>query len=353
MKVVKRIIILVVAIGIVVGLGYYKYINTVTYFNEEGTVGNTIGNLYGNGLFCEYDGVVYFANPNDYSRIYKMNPDESDIEILANDSVYFINSDSHYLYYSRNGNRDNSQMGFLNVNTESLCRMTKRNGKVIILDDANCSEAALCGNKIVYYHYDADDATSVYTVKIDGSEREQLTKSSIDPRCIYNGKLYYSGVEHDHNLHAMNLDTKDSAFVSAENLWMPLIENNYVYYMNLDENNRIFRSSLSGEGKTGITTYGSSDYNIAGNYLYYQSIKGNPDGIYQVDLTTGAEVLLAEGEYNHINVTSKYVYFADYLSGTTFHTPIGSTQVGLFNPPILPLDDQETYERLKGFTRRY
>lgn len=339
MKVVRRIIILVVALAIIGGLGYYKYINTVTFYNEEGTVGNTIGNLYGNGLFCESDGVVYFANPNDYSRIYKMNPDETDIEILANDSVYFINGDSHYLYYSRNGNRDSSQMGFLNVNINSLCRMSKRNGKVIILDDANCNAAALIGNSVLYFHYDSEDATSLYKVGIDGKVREQLSKSSIDPRCIYNGKLYYSGVEKDHNLHSMNIDTKDSAFVSEENLWMPIIEDNNLYYMNLDDNNRVYKSSLSGDGKTGITTYGTSGYNVAGNYLYYQSIKGNPDGIYRVDLTSGAEVLLAEGEYNNINVTSKYVYFADYKSGTTFHSPVGSIEVGLFDPPILPLDD--------------
>ena len=137
----------------------------------------------------------------------------------------------------------------------------------------------------------------------------------------------------------MNIDTKDSAFVSEENLWMPIIEDNNLYYINLDNNNRVYKSSLSGDGKTGITTYGTSGYNVAGNYLYYQSIKGNPDGIYRVDLTSGAEVLLAEGEYNNINVTSRYVYFADYKSGTTFHSPVGSIEVGLFDPPILLLDD--------------
>ena len=87
MKVLKRVIILLVVIGIVAGLGYYKYINTVTFYNEPGTNGNTIGNLYGSGLFCENNGVVYFANPNDFGRIYKMNPDESNIEIVANDCV--------------------------------------------------------------------------------------------------------------------------------------------------------------------------------------------------------------------------------------------------------------------------
>ncbi len=338
MKVLKGIIILVLAISIVGGLGYYKYINTVTYYNEPGTNGNTIGNLYGNGLFCETDGVVYFANPNDKDRIYKMNPDETDIEIVANDSVYFINADSHYLYYSRNNNQDNAQF-VLDVNTESLCRMTKKNKKVMILDQANCNACSLAGNRVVYFRYDSEDATSLYSVDIDGENRQQLYKAAIDPRCMVGEKLYYSGVEKDHNLHSMNLDTKDSAFESAENLWFPIVEKDTLYYMNLDDNNRVYRSTLSGEGKVGVTTYGTSGYNVSGNYLYYQSIKGNPDGIYQVDLTTGAEVLLAEGEYNNINITSRYVYFADFFSGTTFHVLKGSTQVGIFDPPIIPLED--------------
>ncbi len=339
MKVLRRIILLVVALGIIGGLGYYKYINTVTFFNDNPVNGNTIGNLYGNGLFCEIDDCVYFANPNDYSRLYKMNPDETGIEIVANDSVYFLNADEHYLYYSRNGNRDYSQMGFLNVNTDSLCRMTRRNGKVLILDDAICNACALGKNTVVYYHYDTEDATSLYSVSIDGSNRQQLNKSTIDPRCMVGEKLYYAGVDHDHSLHSMNLTTKDSSYVLDVNMWMPIIIGNTVYYMNLDENNRVYTVPLSGGEATGVTTYGTSNYNVSGNYLYYQSMKGNPDGLYRVDLSTGAEVLLAEGEYNNINITSRYVYFADFMSGQTFHCLNGSTQIGLFNPPIQQLDD--------------
>ena len=334
MKVLKGIIIAVVALGIIAGLAYYKYINTVTYLNEPGTNGNTIGNLYGNGLFCEYDGVVYFANPNDFDRIYKMNPDETDIEKVANDSVYFINADSHYLYYSRNNNRDNSNFVY-DVNTESLCRMTKKNRKVIILDSENCNAAALAGNRVVYLRYDPDEATTLYMVSTDGKEREQLSKSAIDPRCMVGEKLYFAGVEKDHNLHKLNLDTKDTGFVSEENLWMPIIDKDTMYYISLDDHHRVYTSTMSGDNKKGITAFGAQSYNISGNYLYYQSLKGNPEGLYRVDLITGAEVLLAEGQYNNINVTSRYVYFADYLSGTTFHIINGSTEIGVFDPPIL------------------
>ncbi|CBK74770.1 hypothetical protein CIY_20740 [Butyrivibrio fibrisolvens 16/4] len=339
MKIVRRVILIVVALGIVVGAFYYKYINTVTYFNEPGTNGNTIGNLYGNGLFCESDGVVYFANPNDYSRIYKMNPDETDIEILANDSVYFINADSHYLYYSRNHNRDNSQMGFLNVNLNSLCRMKKKNLKVDILDDENCNACALAGNTVIYLRYDAEDASSMYSVKIDGTEKQQLSKVPIDPRCVVGEKLYFAGVEQDHNLHSMNIYTKDITYVSSNNLWLPIIDGKVLYFMDLDNHKRIYKTTVGSTEKVAVTTYPAQNYNVSGTYLYYQSMKGNPDGLYRVDLLSGAEVLLAEGQYNNINITSKYVYFADFYSGSTFHCPIGGNSVSIFDPPIQSVEE--------------
>ncbi|MBR5636300.1 MAG: DUF5050 domain-containing protein [Pseudobutyrivibrio sp.] len=337
MKIVRRIIIAIVAIGLVFGAGYYKYINTITYYNDANTNGNTIGNLYGNGLFCETDGVVYFANPNDYNRLYKMNPDESDIEIVANDSVYFLNADSHYLYYSRQHNRDNSQFGFLNVNVNSLCRMTKKNKEVKILDEADCSTCALAGNNVLYIRYLAEEGTTLNSIKIDGTEGQQLSKLPIDPRCVVGEKLYFSGIENDHNLHSMNIYTKDNTYVSAENLWLPIIEKGVLYFMDLDNHKRVYRMSLSGGEKYGLTTYPIQHYNISGNFLFYQSLKGNPDGLYRVDMQSGAEELLAEGQFNNINVTSKYVYFADYFSGATYHCPLTGRNVTLFDPPIQQL----------------
>ena len=109
--------------------------------------------------------------------------------------------------------------------------------------------------------------------------------------------------------------------------------------MNLDDKERVYRAPLSGGEGTMITQYGTSGYNISGNYLYYQSIKGNPDGLYRVDLTSGAEVLIKEGEFNNINVTSEYIYFADFFSGTTFHVKNGGTQAEVFDPPIIEIKE--------------
>ncbi len=333
-KVLMGVISVVLVVCVFGGLFFYKYQVTKTYYNEGDVNGNTIGNLYGNGLYCEKNGKVYFANPLDGNSLYVMNPDETEVTKLANDRIYFINADDHYLYYSRDNNVDNSQMGFLGVNTDSLCRITQDGKRTIILDDAICEECSLCGNTVYYLHFDSEEASTLYKVDIDGENKEQLNNTAIDPRCMVGPKLYYSGVVSDHSLRVINVKLDTNSFVSEESTWFPTVEGDYVYFMDLDDGDRINRMSISTREKTRISNFGISNYNLSGNYIYYQSKKGNPDGLYRIDLSSGEEVLMAEGEYNNINVTSKYVYFSDFFSGRTYHAKNGSLDYSIFSPAI-------------------
>ena len=67
----------------------YRYINRIRY-NDGYVNGNTAGNLYNEGYFCEKDGIVYFANPADNYCLYSMNPDGTNIKKLEDQSVSYI-----------------------------------------------------------------------------------------------------------------------------------------------------------------------------------------------------------------------------------------------------------------------
>lgn len=332
--IVKRIIAVIVAVAIVGSAAVYKYLDSKVYYNDSDVNGNTIGNLYGNGLFCEYEGLVYFANPNDDNALYSMKIDESDVKKICDDRVYFINVDDHYIYYSRDNNNDESQMSFLNVNTNSLCRINKDGKKITILDDAVCSTLGLSKNTLYYHHYDKDEATTLYSIGIDGKDKKQIFDNSTDPRCIVGPTLYYSGVVTDHNIYKRDLNTGSTSTLVTESSWMPTIYGNYVYYMDLADKEKVVRVSLSDGSKETLSTYGSSDYNVSGNYIYYQSIKADEDGIYQIDLTTKEERLIAPGQFHSINLTSKYIYFVDYFSGACYHCDINGGVATIFSPAI-------------------
>ena len=89
----KKIITIICAVLVVLliagGTGFYFYSNRFIY-NKEGDTGNTTGNLYNGGMFCVYDGFVYFANPNDEGRLYRMKEDGSGVEKIGKDSVIYL-----------------------------------------------------------------------------------------------------------------------------------------------------------------------------------------------------------------------------------------------------------------------
>ena len=68
----------------------------------EGTVGNSAGNLYNGGMFCEYNGKVYFANPYDGNAMYVMDTDGSHMKKLIATSVSNICAGGKYLFYFQN-----------------------------------------------------------------------------------------------------------------------------------------------------------------------------------------------------------------------------------------------------------
>ena len=81
--------------------------------NPPGTVGNTSGNLYNKGLFCEKDGYVYFANAYDGSALYSMRSDETDMKKLIPTEVTSINTDGNYLYYYQASSGSGEGFGYV------------------------------------------------------------------------------------------------------------------------------------------------------------------------------------------------------------------------------------------------
>ena len=332
--VVRRVIIIAVIAAAIFGMGYYKYMDSKIYYNSGAVNGNTVGNLYGKGLFCESNGVVYFANPNDNNALYRMNPDETEVTKVLEDRVFYINADDHYLFYSRDRSSGNTDMSFLNVNVTSLCRATLDGKKTAILDDTVCTNAALDGNTVVYFRYTEDTGTVLYAVDIDGEDKRQLSAEPLDPSCMVGERMYYSGVSNDHHLYVKDVGTNTDSNVLLEDTWMPTVVGDTIYFIDLSEGHRISKVNLNDGTKTVISQYPAQEYNLTGNTIYYMSLEADTDGMYKLDVSGGTEELLMQGQFNSINVTSRYVYFYDYFSGSCLHCSLSGGLPSTFSPEI-------------------
>jgi len=110
MAVVKRVLIILSVITVIGIIAVFAYSSNRTYLNDEDLVGNTAGNIYNGGLFCERDGRIYFSNDNDDGSLYVASSDLTKFKKLHNDKAVYINVDENYIYYLRaNNTRENAR----------------------------------------------------------------------------------------------------------------------------------------------------------------------------------------------------------------------------------------------------
>lgn len=311
----------------------YRYINRIRY-NDGYVNGNTAGNLYNEGYFCEKDGIVYFANPADNYCLYSMNPDGTNIKKLEDQSVSYINVDDHYIYYCKLKGKSADSFSFLPINTNSLCRLDiDGKGKPEILDDDPCMYASLVGNYLYYLHYDTTDATTLYKVKIDGKEKEQVEKQSYFTASTDGQYIYYNGLTDNHNIYEMDTSNDHAKVIYEGNCWMPVKDGNNLYFMDCENNYRIAKVDLTNGEKTLVTDCRVDCYNVAGDKIFFQKNDKTDPAICCINTDGSNYQELKEGNYTAINVTSTYVYFKDFTTETPYYTSVAAPgNVQIFNP---------------------
>ncbi len=286
--------------------------------NPPGTIGNTAGNLYNNGLFCENDGYVYFANTYDSSALYRMRPDESEIKKLVYTEVSNINADGKYLYYYQGGSGSGTGLGFM-VSTSGIYRTNKTNPKdVICLDRVNGKYVLLADNDV--YYTCASEEISLKKASIDGKTKEILLDLDILPVSIQNSTFYYLNNEQNLHLMALDLNTKTSRQVIAEDVYMPIIEGNVVYGIDIHDNYSLISLNITDGSKKLLDTGRIDLLNVTNDYIYYQT-SGNTPQLKRIRRDGSGMEVVAEGVYSNINATSQYVYFTQF----GYTTPVYKT----------------------------
>lgn len=297
----------------------------------DGAVGNTAGNAYNEGLFCEYNGVVYFSNPYDGGALYSMNPDESNIQKLSSASVSHLSAGGNYLFYYQSQASGSSGLGYVRSRHGVFRALLNGKNPVCLFEDL-VFNLQLVGNNL-YLLSSAEDGAHFYSVSPQDGTLEELSKTYWDFSCaLPDGTVYYNGTETNHYLYRYDSATGTSSVVWEGNLWYPVYDNGYIYYLDVAGNYRLCRYSLS-ENIVEILTHDRVDcYNLAGGYLYYQKNSATTPALMRMDLDGQNAETLMEGNFTHINVTSRYVYFTAF--GTEmpiYRVPIGGTPVTTFD----------------------
>lgn len=326
----KLLLVILVIAALFTGGVIWRTQSEKVKLNTNYVNGNTSGNLYNAGLFCESNGTVFFANPDDHNRLYSMDSDGSNLSKVCNDSAMYINADSNYIYYVRDNDKSNDEIyGFFSFHNNSLCRIDRDGKNLTVLDEAPCLYASLIGNYIYYLHYDTESATTLYKIKIDGTERKKLS-NQYQFTCNSVGQyFYYNDMFSDGSIVQYDTATDTASVIYHCNSYKPIVTNDAnCFYLDVDQNNALVHVNLNAGTPTVLTTDSIDLYNVYGSNIYYQTYDTNNNPALCMIRDDGSEAkMLMPGTFQCINVTSYYIYFTDYYSGTVFYTPTANPGV--------------------------
>lgn len=320
---------------LIVIITIFKYKNTFKY-NEEDVTGNLPGNLYNKGLFCDYDGRIYFKNISDGGALYSCKDNLTDFKRISTDNVSYINVDGNHIYYSRMNLERNNESLLASFNSNGLYRCDMKGNKITSLYNSPTGLISLCGNDIIYQHYDTKTGLTLYSVGIDGKKEKKISDNPISPGC-YDGKyMYYSEMDNDHYIIKYDIKSGSTSTYLKVRTMYPIINNNYIYYMDIDDNYCVHRYSMKTGETTKITDERCATYNISisGRYIYYQTDASDSNRLCRMDLTNNDVITIMDGNFNNINVTENYMFFSDMNLTKYYYVENGTNIPKAFEPEI-------------------
>lgn len=332
---VKAVIFIIVAVCLMAGgLLFSTYLKRVPP-NTPGTVGNTAGNINNSGLFAEDSERVYFSNSYDHGYIYSMNADETDIKKFnASASRSILVGDNHIYYYMDTAN-GGTGLGYV-VRTFGIYRTDKKGKNTTCLDRNAAVSMQLVDDYIYYQRYNNKEYTKLYRIKTDKTDMTKVSDAIVNPASAFEGNIYYNGTEKDHYLYKLNTKDGSSSVVYQGNVWYPQYVDGYVYFMEVGANYRLCRYSPM-LGQVEILTNDRVDtFNVGNGYIYYQKNDSSAPALMRMRIDGSNPEVVLSGNYNDINLTSKYAYFKAYGDDTTiYHTPVdGPLNVGVFTAAL-------------------
>lgn len=330
-KTLRSVLYILIPIVLVSLLGVFSFLSKRVRPVPEGTIGNTAGNANNGGMFCEYNGKVYFSNPYDNGALYVMSPDETNLKKLKSVKVSNINAGGSYLFYYQKGSSGDAGLGYLRSVNGLYRSSLNGNGTTCLAEDIIFNLQLIDNN--LYYLSSNADGPLFYKISTDKKNKELLTKESMNFSCaLSDGSVYYNGTVSNHFLYSYDTKSGLSSVVWEGNLWYPVYDNGYIYYLDVSSDYKLCRYSLS-ENLVEILTHDRVDcFNLAGNHLYYQTNSATEPALMRMTLDGQNVETVMEGIYTNISVTSMYVYFFTFGNEVpVYRTPVnGPVSVSSF-----------------------
>ena len=324
----RRIALGFILTGLIVVLLLFVYFLDQRVIKYPSDTGNLAGNLHNGGYFFEMGNKVYFANPYDNDCLYSMDIDETNLKRLSSMRTKSISGENGFLYFYMDSTKKAGKVTGLGAASNQFgiyrCKINGRNQECLVRDF--CGEMQLCGEYV--YFQNKTKGGFLEKIRVDKADRTTVAPEMISPICYDDGTIYYTGVLSDHSLHALDTKAGDRIRdVLPGNIFFPVVNGGYIYYMNGQSNYSLWRTNLySGETDI-VTTERLDNFTMDDRYIYYTYSNGLLSQLKRCEHDGSNQTVLFQGVTNSLNLTSRYLYFKVYGNDDVmYHIPLDGSQ---------------------------
>lgn len=330
-------------------------------FTQDGTEGNTIGNIRNYGYAVEDGNWIYYLAPNEDSSqigIFKVKSNGKNKELLymSDIDIVSLNVYKNHIYFIGSGVETYTETDELD---NKIYRIKKDGSELEVLNDNelnnDCYEIYVIDNSVYYIGLNAE----ICKMDLNGSNKTVVADNGTGYLGINNDYIIYNKTESEESTefvtYIMNRDGSNSRpIIEGKRLYSVNIEGNTVYYSDVEK--KIYKTEIDSNEEQLL--YGDLEaYNLNTNkgYAYYLNYF-DPDNedytvcVYRVKLdgtTETPELIKKLDTYSSfIDVVGKWVIYMDSNSEAGFINLVsidGSGEV----VQLYYLDYSEYYEKVE------
>ncbi len=324
-----------IIVGILVIIVLFFYFSNRVVESAPGTIGNSAGNLYNGGLFCENDGRIYFSNHNDDYALYSMSSSLKDFKKIYNDYCRYINCDENYVYYTRKNNKKENPTQSIFIFFSTGVYRVKKNGTGMKMITQDPSGSLLLYDNKLYYQVYRNNSLTLYRSGIDGNDEIKILSDDTPVVSAYEGRVYYAGNLKEHDVHYITPSGSVSLAFEA-NAYLPIATAQGMYYIStVDKKYRIYLADMDGSNEQCIVEKPVSWYNVTedGRYVFYQCDEKEESALYVLDREENTTETILEGNYKWINLAGGYCFFFEFSTERAYAYDYTKKVLSYFNPP--------------------
>ncbi len=282
---------------------------------QDGTIGNSVGNIKNGGYIVKYKDDYLYTNSLDYDHLYIVDQEGKNYSVAGGHYYYEMNLYGDDIYYT------SGAPGWI-----WKFSIENKTNKIIVMDLA--SNLIVSNNRMFYIRSRDNDWGKLYSCNLNGKDRRLLAEN-VGNFCVDHGMIFYCDSENNNSLTCMQVNGEEKRKINSSYARDINATDRFLVYFDHNREDKMFRLDLEDETEECISANACWNLNLSDGWVYYrnQTEHGN---LYRIHCESGEEQKIADGNIVDINVIGNNVYFRRVIVAEDGH-PVGYYKFDLEN----------------------